>query len=64
MKKRIQCPIADCPATVEYEENPETARIVGATGCSMIEGEVDCEQECIRLINIKRAGQGERAAGD
>ena len=55
MHKKITCPVLGCLATLAYEENPETGRLLGATACSLIEGEVDCDQECVRLINIKRA---------
>lgn len=54
MQKQITCPVKGCLATLEYEESPETARVLGATACSLIEGEVDCEQECVRLMNIRR----------
>lgn len=54
MRKNITCPVEGCLAKLDYEENPETGRLLGATACSLIEGEVDCEQECVRLMNIKR----------
>ncbi len=53
MEKRITCPALGCFAKLEYEENPESGRILGATACSLIEGEVDCDQECVRLLNIR-----------
>lgn len=54
MKRYITCPVKGCLAKLTYQENPETGRVLGATACSLIEGEVDCEQECVRLINIGR----------
>lgn len=62
MHKYVTCPMKGCLAELHYEENPETSRILGATACSLIEGEVDCDQECVRLINIRRSG--EAAASD
>ena len=55
MHKKITCPVKGCLADLEYEENPESARVLGATACSLIEGEVDCDQECVRLMNIRRS---------
>jgi hypothetical protein len=57
MHKKVTCPVRGCLADLVYEESPESSRILGATACSLIEGEVDCEQECVRLINIRRAGE-------
>lgn len=54
MKKQITCPEHGTICYLEFEESAETSRILGATGCSLIEGEVDCDQECVRLINLKR----------
>ena len=54
MKKHITCPIRGTLCEITYQESAETSRILGATRCSLIEGEVDCEQECVRLLNIKR----------
>ncbi len=54
MKKQITCPELATLCEVEVEESPESSRILGATKCSLIEGEVDCDQECVRLLNIKR----------
>ncbi len=54
MEKKITCPKLGCFAKLEYEESPETGRILGATACSLIDGEVDCEQECVRLLNIRQ----------
>ncbi len=57
MEKKITCPVKGCLANLHYEENPENSRIMGATACSLLEGEVDCEQDCVRLMNIRRGGQ-------
>lgn len=54
MKKLITCPIQFCLAELEYEVSPENARILGATRCSLIEGEVDCEQECIARMKHRQ----------
>jgi hypothetical protein len=54
MKKRITCPEHGTICYLEYQESPETSRILGATGCSLMEGPVNCSQECVRLLNLKR----------
>ena len=54
MKERITCPERGTICYLEYQESPETSRILGATGCSLMDGEVTCDQECVRLLNIKR----------
>lgn len=54
MQKNITCPVKGCLAQLSYQENPETSRILGATACSLIDGEVDCDQECVRRMNQKR----------
>jgi hypothetical protein len=55
MKKYITCPVHGTKCELTYQESAESSRILGATSCSLIEGEVDCDQECVRLLNIKRA---------
>lgn len=57
MKKMITCPVKGCLAELSYEVNPESAKLLGATACSLIEGEVDCDQDCIKLLNIRRASE-------
>ncbi len=54
VKKYITCPNLGCLARVSFEESPESSRVLGATGCSLIEGEVDCGQECIIRMNQRR----------
>ena len=57
MKKKITCPLHGCSAVLSYQESPETSRILGATACSLIDGEVDCGQECVHLINMRREAE-------
>ena len=52
MEKCITCPVRGRLANLRCEVNPETSRIVGAIRCSLIEGEVDCEQECVKRLNL------------
>ena len=65
MKKRITCPVRGTLCELKYGEAPRP-RILDATRCSLIEAAVDCDQECVWLLNIKR--ENERAiaslAGD
>ena len=49
MKKKIKCPVHGEEVEITFQVDPETSQILGATGCSLIEGEVDCDQECIHL---------------
>lgn len=53
MKRKIKCPLHGTMEEVTYQVDPETSLVLGATGCSKIEGEVDCDQECIHLMNVK-----------
>lgn len=53
-KARITCPNKGCLATLRLSENPENGRVLAAETCSLIEGEVDCDQECVRRINLRR----------
>jgi hypothetical protein len=55
MKKTITCPVEGCLAELTYEAGPESAELLGATACSLTDGEVDCEQKCIKLLNIRLA---------
>ena len=55
MKKTITCPVEGCLAELTYEVGPESAELLGATACSLTEGEVDCDQKCIKLLNIRQA---------
>ena len=57
MNKNITCPVHGRLAKLEFQESPESSRVLGATKCSLIEGEVDCEQECVRLMNVKRTAE-------
>jgi hypothetical protein len=58
MKKRITCPEKGTLCELTFEVSPESSRILGATKCSLIEGEVDCDQECVRLLNLHRDRNG------
>lgn len=62
MKKRVTCPEHGTLCELTYEVSPETSRILGATQCSLIDGEVDCDQECVRLLNIKLGYERETRA--
>ena len=62
MKKLITCPIQFCLAELQYEVSPENAKILGATKCSLIEGEVDCEQECIVRMRARQEAKMAHAA--
>ena len=53
MKKQITCPVHGTVQEVTYQVDPETSLILGATKCTKMEGEVDCDQECIHLMNIR-----------
>lgn len=54
MKKHITCPVHGTYAELHYEVDPESAKILGATACSLIEGEVDCDQECIARLRLRQ----------
>jgi hypothetical protein len=54
MKKLITCPVQFCLAELQYEVSPENAKILGATKCSLIDGEVDCDQECIKRMKLRQ----------
>lgn len=54
VNKYITCPNEGCLARVSVEESPESSHALGVVGCSLIEGEVDCDQECVRRMNLKR----------
>lgn len=61
MKMNLTCPVRGCLVQLGCQIDPETSRILGATSCSLIDGEVDCDQECVRLMNVRWAGKKEPA---
>ena len=54
VKKYITCPNKGCLARVNIDESPESSRVLGVVRCSLIEGEVDCDQECVHRMNQRR----------
>ena len=53
MRKAITCPLRGCLAEIVYEDSPESSRILGVMACSLLDEIVDCDQECVRRMNIK-----------
>lgn len=54
MKKQITCPVHGTLAELHYEVDPEGAKILGVTACTLIEGEVDCEQQCVVRMRMRQ----------
>ena len=54
MRLVTKCPVSGCLAELVVQDDPETSKILGVVACSLIEGEVDCEQGCLHQINLER----------